>query len=604
MTDSSSSFEDDITEGNQVDGALVSVNSPSALQFDDILHSIGEFGPRQRVIYILCCAVVIIPSGIQFAGGFFLTGTPEFHCITPDVKCDLNKCCTNCTKYQFTTFTSAVTEYNLICDRAFIAASIQAAFSAGCLVGSFLFGAISDFYGRRFCMLLCSVLTAAFSVGASFSHNIILFAILRFATAASLTGFFVVQYVYILELVGPSFRTMSGKGSGFFWAIGSGASALLAYNIRYWRTLLLVASFPPLLFVVFYTALPESARWLVVQNRLDEAHRILMKFAEKNSAPVTSDFLRNALERCRQGVAESRTGKTSHSPLDLLRTSRMRRRSVILCFCWCVASLVFYGFLLYISDIEGDPYLNLVIMFVVSDVPGTILSWIVIQKFGRRIPFCLFMITGGLACLLVLIVPKDMTHISRVLAFIGRAFVTMSFGILYLFSSELYPTSIRNIAVGVCSLSARIGSMIAPYIVMLSQLPELSVTLPMVIFGILSLCAGLMILRLPETLNSNMCQTIEEANIAKEYYGFMWMGKRVGNPFPCLRVFCMKLTHFRSHTTSEEPRLLQELGDNVLRFSTGELTRTAHVPVPNGEPSSDVESDRGEYAIENAPLIS
>ena len=41
---------------------------------------------------------------------------------------------------------------------------------------------------------------------------------------------------------------------------------------------------------------------------------------------------------------------------------------------------MFYGFLLYISDIEGDPYLNLVIMFVVSDVPGTILSWIVIQK--------------------------------------------------------------------------------------------------------------------------------------------------------------------------------------------------------------------------------
>ena len=41
------------------------------------------------------------------------------------------------------------------------------------------------------------------------------------------------------------------------------------------------------------------------------------------------------------------------------------------------------------------------------------------------------------------LVSTEMTHISRVLAFIGRAFVTMSFGILYLFSSELYPTSIR-----------------------------------------------------------------------------------------------------------------------------------------------------------------
>ena len=67
-----------------------------------------------------------------------------------------------------------------------------------------------------------------------------------------------------------------------------------------------------------------------------------MKFTGKNSAPVTSDFLRNALERCRQGVAESRTGKTSHSPLDLLRTSRMRRRSVILCFCWQAFSIPKY----------------------------------------------------------------------------------------------------------------------------------------------------------------------------------------------------------------------------------------------------------------------
>ena len=46
----------------------------------------------------------------------------------------------------------------------------------------------------------------------------------------------------------------------------------------------------------------------------------------------------------------------------------------------CVASLVLYGFVLYISDIEGDPYLNLVIMLVLTDVPSTILSWILIQK--------------------------------------------------------------------------------------------------------------------------------------------------------------------------------------------------------------------------------
>ena len=57
----------------------------------------------------------------------------------------------------------------------------------------------------------------------------------------------------------------------------------------------------------------------------------------------------------------------------------------------------------------------------------------------------------------------------------------------------------------------------------------------MVIFGILAVTAGLIILMLPETLNSNLCQTIEEINLTEEYYGFIWLGKRVGNPFPCLR---------------------------------------------------------------------
>ena len=51
-----------------------------------------------------------------------------------------------------------VLQWNLICDRAHVGANVQAGYAAGMLVGSFVFGAISDIFGRRFCMLLCSVL--------------------------------------------------------------------------------------------------------------------------------------------------------------------------------------------------------------------------------------------------------------------------------------------------------------------------------------------------------------------------------------------------------------------------------------------------------------
>ena len=41
---------------------------------------------------------------------------------------------------------------------------MQAGFMAGMLVGSSLFGAVSDSYGRRFCMFLCAFLTVSRSL--------------------------------------------------------------------------------------------------------------------------------------------------------------------------------------------------------------------------------------------------------------------------------------------------------------------------------------------------------------------------------------------------------------------------------------------------------
>ena len=84
-----------------------------SVQFDDILKRIGEFGPWQRAIYILSCVFVLIPSGLHTAGVPFITGTPKFQCVTPDVECEVNKCCKNCTNYAFIgpyAYNSTVTE--------------------------------------------------------------------------------------------------------------------------------------------------------------------------------------------------------------------------------------------------------------------------------------------------------------------------------------------------------------------------------------------------------------------------------------------------------------------------------------------------------------
>ena len=50
------------------------------------------------------------------------------------------------------------------------------------------------------------------------------------------------------------------------------------------------------------------------------------------------------------------------------------------------------------------------------------------------------------------------------LAMLGKFAITSSFRVIYLCAAEIFPTTLRQIGVGSCSVGARIGSVIAPFV--------------------------------------------------------------------------------------------------------------------------------------------
>jgi len=59
---------------------------------------------------------------------------------------------------------------------------------------------------------------------------------------------------------------------------------------------------------------------------------------------------------------------------------------------------------------------------------------------------------------------KDPAYIQVTLSVIGKFFATAVFGIIYIYTVELFPTSVRSAALGFCSTSSRIGGILAPII--------------------------------------------------------------------------------------------------------------------------------------------
>merc|ERR1712107_715064 len=83
------------------------------------------------------------------------------------------------------------------------------------------------------------------------------------------------------------------------------------------------------------------------------------------------------------------------------------------------------------------------------------------------------------------------------LSLLGKFGAAAAFSIVFLYTAELFPTPIRNQAVGACSLVARIGGVFA---LLLDNLKVFWLPAPVFIMGVVATVAGSLAIFFPETL--------------------------------------------------------------------------------------------------------
>ncbi|XP_033635412.1 organic cation transporter protein-like [Asterias rubens] len=314
-------------------------------------------------------------------------------------------------------------------------------------------------------------------------------------------GAYLVAYVLVTEYVGTSRRVLVGISIQFFFATGLTLLPLLAYLIRTWRLLQLCIAAPTALYFLLYFHMPESARWQVSKGRYRQAETTLRQIAKVNKKDFPEDaFSPQAIKAAR----EQSTVGGQQTAAGLFKTPNMRAKTLNLMFNWFVNSMVYYGLGLSTSNLGVDDYLASVISGVI-EFPSYVYCITAMQYVGRRINLSGNMLVGGVACVITAFM--DMGTARTIIAMIGKFCIAASFAIIFVVSGEIYPTPVRSAGMGISSTAARIAGILSPFMLELGSLWE---PLPFILFGGLSIAAGLLALLLPETKDKILPETLEE----------------------------------------------------------------------------------------------
>ncbi|XP_072172064.1 organic cation transporter protein-like [Diadema setosum] len=527
---------------------------------DDILMEIGEFGPFQWRVFAIVCFVVFTNPWVSIIA-VFLNASMDHWCTVShwddydctDVGLTADACVAakrnasipfnfsadgglvyeQCHKYntsgvnfwpglspsnystgsddvipcdQGWTYdtsqykSSIVSDFDLVCGKEGLTDLAQSIFYGGFLAGSIVFGTLADMFGRWRILMFSLSMRMTCGIVSAFAASWWQFATLRFFQGATSISCYIISFVIGTEFVGPSKRGAVGMAFAVPFALGYMLLAAIAYFIRSWRTLQLAVNIPTVFIIVLVFFLPESLRWQIAARDFNKAEKTLSKVAETNkkhlNRPVFSqEFIK---ERMAAPKVRRRNG------LDIFRTPNMRLRSINLIFIWMVNSMVYHGLSLNSSNLGVNIYLAFAVAGAV-EIPAYLLAVPIINTVGRRPSLSGCMLLGGLACLCTSFISPSVAL--SVVAMVGKFGISASYGIIYLYTAELYPTEIRSVGVGTCSMFARVAGILAPLIL---ALRKVWTPLPLVLYGSVSVLAGLLCLMLPETRGQMLPESMND----------------------------------------------------------------------------------------------
>jgi len=357
----------------------------------------------------------------------------------------------------------------------------------GTIAGAMSAGIPGQKWGGRETLRVLAVFYVLSALGCAFAWNWYALLAARFIGGLGIGGSSVLGPVYIAELAPAKLR---GRLVGLF-QINVVIGILLAYFSNYciarmglgaaeWRWQFGVAMLPAVLFLVMLFGIPPSARWLVTQNRVEEAHAVLQLMGAENPEAELKEIV-DSIHLERLQTAEPLVTRKYGLPIFLAITIGMFNQlsgiNAILYYLNDIFGAA--GF----SKVSGD--LQAVAVGSMNLI-ATLVAMSVIDKLGRK-TLLLIGSLGTAACLAgvsgVFFTQSHRSYLLWLLVGYIVFFAISQGAVIWVYISEVFPNRVRAKGQALGSSSHWIMNALIAYT--FPQLAKSSGAYPFVLFAIM-----------------------------------------------------------------------------------------------------------------------
>lgn len=317
----------------------------------------------------------------------------------------------------------------------------------GTVIGAMLAGIPGQRIGRRDSLRIMAALYIISAAGCAMAWNWYALLFFRVIGGLGIGGSSVLGPMYIAEIAPAQWR---GRLVGMF-QINIVVGILLAYmsnfliatfhlGLREWRWQLGVAGIPAVLFLVMLLTIGRSPRWLVTQNRIDEAREALHLAGTPNSEEELQDIIAS-IHLDRQVKDEPLFSRKYRLPIFLAVSigmfSQLSGINAILYYLNDIFAQA--GFNSLSSDLQAV-YVGL------ANLAATLVAMTLIDKLGRK---TLLLVGGvGMTICLTTVAVIFQTHGHRqyllpLLILYIISFAISQGAVVWVYLGEVFPTRVR-----------------------------------------------------------------------------------------------------------------------------------------------------------------